>query len=678
MKEGYVDAQIINVLFLGTRGSGKTSARQVIIGDAPTNEHQSSSSQVSVETALVDSTNFMWQRIGPEEMKRLVAVAIEVYTRAGIKMVKVAPKSMYLSPTEAEASPTETYPTETEIPLMSSMHIRAPTIATPSEVLTVQSPPEHSSPSIGDASPQMAGIETVPSTEDDIVRLMEGTSGSELVVQMNWVRFKEQVLDLEFPPVFSRNCSVCIYVINLSETLDQHPMVDDQGTLAAHSNEEILKQHIMTVYSQGKPPPKILIIGTYKDKMNECKETLEAKNERLLELLLPAFSDVLMYYNRDLKELIFPMNATSPYKVADKIRMEIMQNCTPQPNKIPLSCYVLELALRELVVKAHGRDVLSKEECFNVACQLHFDKKLFEYVLKYLDEQGIIFYYRHILPNIVFCNPHVLINIVIELVQLKCRIGEGFGSLTSLGTEVQFKQFRDQGLLTKAMLESFSKHYVPGLFTATELIKLFKALLVMTNYSDSTYVMPCLLRDIGYEEVAKYRVDSASPVSPLLLHSPHGPRNGTFCSLITFLLSSENHFPHPWTVRKYSMWLFRNCVRFIIPSYPCSITLINSLTFLEVHISVPSTHLPKLCPVVREAILTGLKKADIVLGYSDSKPELAFICPCQKGGIHPAIPNVDKETFSCSRQTEMTMRLGKHYMVWLQEIPTEIAGNGER
>ena len=511
----------------------------------------------------------------------------------------------------------------------------------------------------------MAGIESVSTTEDDIVRLMEQTSGSELVVEMNWVRFREQVLDLDFPPVFSRHSSVCIFVLNLSETLDQHPMVDDKGTFATHTNEEILKQHIMTVHSQGKPPPKILIIGTHKDKENECKETLEDKNKRLLELLLPDFSDVLMYYNRDLKELIFPMNAKSPEEndnVADKIRMEIIQKCTPQPSKIPLRCYILELALREIAV-ARGRDVLSREECFAVAHRLHFDEKTFQNALKYLNEQSIIFYYHEILPDIVFYNPQVLFGKVMELVQLKLKEGH-------IPSETEM-HFQDQGLITKSVLESFNKHYIPGLFTVTELIKLFKALLVLTNYNDSTYFMPFLLGELNCNEMAKYRIDSSSSAAPFLLHFPHGLQNGTFCSLITFLMSPENCFPRPWKVQILTpTCLFRNCVRFTVPEYPGFITLIDSLTFIEVHLNVPPTHLQMLCPVVREVLLTGLKKADTVLRCSDSKPQLGFICPCQKGNIHPATLTDDQSTLICSRDSGIHLELEKNEILWFGEKST--------
>ena len=666
MKEGYVESQIISVLFLGSRGSGKTSARQVIIEDDPTSEHQSTSSQLSVETALVDSTGLIWQKIGPEEMKRLVAVAIKAYTM-GIKNVKIShpllPTSRAAqdpqSPSLVDGSLTDDSPMEDTFAVTLSKEAHMP----------AQTFQEDSYPAEEASLPEIESVPLESTTGDDIVRLMDQASGYELVVQMNWVRFREQVLDLEFPPVFSRHSSVCIFVVSLSETLDQHPMVDDQGTLAAHTNEEMLKQHIMTVHSQGKPSPKVLIIGSHKDKEKECKETLEAKNKRLLELLLPDFSNVLMYYNRDLKELIFPMNATSPeeeYKVADKIRVEIMQNCTPQPNKIPLRCYILELALREIAV-ARGRDVLGRGECFAVVRQLHFDEKNFQNALQYLNEQNIIFYYHDTLPHIVFYNPQVLFDKVMELVQLKCRLMEGHSSLTIPGTDAQFKQLKNQGLVTKAMLESFSKHYIPGLFTATELIVLFKALLVLTNYSDSTYFMPFLLGDLNHEEVAKYRVDSSSPASPLLLHFPHGLRNGTFCSLIIFLMSPENCFPHPWKIQFHTpTCLFRNCVRLTVPDYPGSITLINSLTFLEVHLN-PSTYLPKLCPIVQEVLLTGLKKADSILRYSDSKPQLSFICPCQKENIHPAILSVDHNTLICSRDSEIHHGLGKTEMIWLGE-----------
>jgi len=80
-----------------------------------------------------------------------------------------------------------------------------------------------------------------------------------------------------------------------------------------------------------------------------------------------------------------------------------------------------------------------------------------------------------------------------------------------------------------------------------------------------------------------------------------------------------------------------NCVKFTIPGYPATITLLDSFTFFEVHVACETEFAaeicPELCPLIREALLIGLKRADSTLHYNDCEVEVSFVCPC--GAIQP-------------------------------------------
>ena len=90
---------------------------------------------------------------------------------------------------------------------------------------------------------------------------------------------------------------------------------------------------------------KLVFIGTFKDRECECLETREIKNKRLVELLLPAFQNEVVYYQVDRKELIFPLNARFPgeeeQRIAEEIQKLIITNCCPKPVDIPLRWYGL-------------------------------------------------------------------------------------------------------------------------------------------------------------------------------------------------------------------------------------------------------------------------------------------------------------------------------------------------
>jgi hypothetical protein len=122
--------------------------------------------------------------------------------------------------------------------------------------------------------------------------------------------------------------------------------------------------------------------------------------------------------------------------------------------------------------------------------------------------------------------------------------------------------------------------------------------------------------------------------------------------------------------------LHRNCIEFKIPCVktPCAVTLIDTLLQFEIHIDVDSAQAAsKLCPAVKHAITTGLRKANIALGYTNSTPSFALLCPCGEGDPHPA--TIGDGSWICS----MNKRVGKKFipnqLFWTMEdrIPEEHA-----
>ena len=307
---------------------------------------------------------------------------------------------------------------------------------------------------------------------------------------------------------------------------------------------------------------------------------------------------------------------------------------------------------------------MSKDECFAVACTLHFDAESFEAALQYLDELNIIFYYPDILPNTVFTDSQVLIAKASELVKFSHELrNEDAGSLL-MARRGDCQKFQDYALVTVGFLKSFKEHYVDDIFTPDDLVKLFRALLVFADFSDTEYFMPCLLQIISSEEVAKHRVSSSAATVPLILHFPQGvPPLGIFCSLVVYLLSPSNHSPSPWKLvvdhSTTPVCFHRNCVQFTVPNQPGTITLIDSFDFFEVHVST------QLCSliIVREALLTGLKRVISNLGYS-CKPELAFLCICPRKGLHPASIREDQSCWICTLDSETFASIDERQQMW--------------
>jgi len=137
-------------------------------------------------------------------------------------------------------------------------------------------------------------------------------------------------------------------------------------------------------------------------------------------MLLPQVQDEAIYCNEWFKELIFPLNVKNPGSqekgFAAMLRRLIVERSHVKPKRIPLRWNALELTLQKRMLEL-GRGVLSKAECFAVAQRFHFDEESFEEALKYLHSLNILFYYDDILPDIVFCDPMVLLSKITELVE---------------------------------------------------------------------------------------------------------------------------------------------------------------------------------------------------------------------------------------------------------------------
>jgi len=674
MKEGHVRSRNTVTVFVGAAGTGKTCSKHLLMNEKPP-EMRVSTPMTERPVKVMKIHNIdgsKWRRLSPADQKEILAQFM-VNIPAGT----------------GEASDKEAIPTtivdEANAMKSSSEAPHGKSLSSKQAKEIPPSMPKGGSTSVAESATieQVEALLESSTFQTEIARLIELLSDTEAPLEVSLVYLTDSGGQPQFHevlPIFLRRTSVYIFVMKLSESLDEQPLVeyfDDNGDVickpytAAHTNMQIMRHCIRTMQSHkfrkaaGKAP-NLVFIGTHKDQEHLCPETREVKNQKLAEMLLPEFQDEVVYSNLVKRELIFPLNAKSPgekeQEVAKNIREIIMSMCTAEPDEIPLRWYCLELKLQE-IAKALGRGVMSKDECFAVACTLHFDTESFEAALQYLDELNIIFYYPDILPNTVFTDSQVLIAIASELVKFSHELRAG--SLV-MACEGKYRKFQDYALVTVGLLRSFNKHYFDNIFTPNDLVKLFRALLVFADFSDQEYFMPCLLQIISPEEVAKHQVNSSAATVPLplILRFPPGvPPLGIFCSLVVYLLSDSNRSPSQWKLKldpskKSPVCLHRNCVEFTIPNYPGTITLIDSFDFFEVHIST------QLCSLVREVVLTGLERVISNLGYG-CKPELAFLCPCPRKGLHPASISEDQSCWICTLDSETFASIDERQQMWL-------------
>ena len=382
-------------------------------------------------------------------------------------------------------------------------------------------------------------------------------------------------------------------------------------------SDQILQRCIQMIHSHPSSEGNLshmMFVATHRDLEAVCSETRADKNKRLLEMFTPHFLDQLIYY-RPFNEVIFPINAKNPteedLEVASKI-CEQISKFAPNPYKIPVGWFLLEHDIRMLA----KRGIISLQECRDIATRLKISSDGLTAALNYLNELNILLYYPSLLPGVIFAEAQTLLNKLTELVAYSYKLRQGHVKEPLTG---EWKRFQDEGVVTFQMLqhERFSSHYIPGLFTPTHLVELFKGLLIFAPLTSNQYFMPCLLPMFAAESITRPR----SSIAPLLVHFPSKcAQNGVFCALVVHLLTTCK-----WELQTKDGNLARvsrNCIQFKLLRKPATITLIDSFSFFEVHLNTRSQTMPI---EVRKEVFNGLKNAHSKLKYNNSKPEEGFL-----------------------------------------------------
>ena len=657
LEKGYIICNLIKVLTLGAAGSGKTSTKYRLLREEPPIDRCSTplaeASIRAVSRALFGKDLTGWIRISPEKFMEMLADALI----AGVPMEEQL---------EALRAGVEQLTKN-----LSEENLHKESVSKENgHRKKGKEKPHKEKPRKSTASSQPS-----PSSEQ-ILRLVERSSGSKKFFEIQWINFIDsggQPQFHELLPAFIRNTTVTMFVLKLSERLDQQPIIEyyEKGKRCGDAlrcylqNDQILQRCIQMIHSHPSSEGNLshmMFVATHRDLEAECTETQAEKNRKLLEMFKPHFRDQLVYFH-PFDKLIFPINAKVPteddHKVAAMI-CEQISRFSSKPYKIPVGWFLLEQDIRMLAEKG----VISLQRCHDIANRLKISADDLVPALNYLHELNILLYYPSLLPGVVFAEPQALLNKLTEVVaySYKLRCGQINEPLTG-----EWTRFQDEGVVTFQMLQEkrFSSHYIPGLFTPTHLVELFKGLLIFAPLTSNEYFMPCLLPMLPAESITRPR----SSIAPLLVHFPSKcAQNGVFCALVVHLLTACK-----WKLQTKDgnlACVSRNCIQFKLPGKPAIITLIDSFSFFEVHLrALPD---PEILCEVQKSIFTGLENAYCKLKYNNSKPEAGFLCECSSSPPHAATRYILRENcyLVCTETSECGGKLSNEQEMWFGELPS--------
>ena len=493
----------------------------------------------------------------------------------------------------------------------------------------------------------------------------------------------------EMLPALSHNVGLVLLFIKLNERLDalcKNALTDKEGEwFEEHcpsllTNEQMLVQFVQTMACQPLSHSKgvrtmYMVIGTHRDLMCECDETLAQKNERLEQLLIPLVDKEQVIMNGN--SLIFGVNAKSPKKIDnacfDLIRERVSDVSVGIHTPSPM-CFLVLLNDVTKYGEEKGRRVVSMEECQAIAGRLKMDRQCLEAALVHFNQMGLFMYVPSVLPGRVFLDPQMPLDSVNEMVQYSYRVG--CGKVPGL-TKGEYDKWKE-GVVTSKMLKEkqFSGCFESGVFEADDALKLFRSLYIAAPLKERELIMPAMLQTVSHQDMKRYLPAPSQHVAPLLLHF-HKFRipNGAFCSTHT-CMRSKYGWTTSLTLKQVPECLFRNAVKLQLKE-GTEIVFIHARKYFAVYIdNVPPAELPKVCPQVRDMLLDAVDSAATAFRYENSGASVSFQCPCSPHDC----PHIDAHTATPEKGSDLRCtvldkvfqgRLTSSQKVWLGPSTSE-------
>ena len=512
-----------------------------------------------------------------------------------------------------------------------------------------------------------------------LLQLKNSDKKGKCVHKVRWIHLVDSGGQSQFHdilPTFMHHTSVIIYVLKLSETLDEQPFDDyyDEGQCVGDSRrahyrvEQILKGVIQSAYYEKhteeneKHTTKVLIVGTHKDQQTE-KEGIDMKNTKLKHIFEPFVGskqlEVLCHGDYNAEDIIFPLDAMKRDKESLNTGRDIRKRVINKGSKrvkVPISWFLLEEDMRNVGDKKKN-GIVTIWECGKLADAINVKqlKNAFEY-FHYLN---IFLYFSHSssLSNIIFTDPQIVVTIVSAFVK------EAYQKVT----DTEFKSFSERGEFTKSFVKSkLSRFLIPAAgFEEAEVIELLKITLVVAHIEEGRYFMPCVLPHCSLDKFEKERLElSVSPVVIKLPGDTHCVPRGFFCALVCSLM-------HKWRLRKEGGKLtdiYKNFVQFTVEE--CRVTVADTFFYVEIHVDGDAVR--DTCKKIFIEVGEALKKVVDIHNYDNkimSSYSLDFLCPCSIKAVHTASTIITdvKCKLNCTMDDGSSSKLKKNHSLWLSD-----------
>ena len=234
----------------------------------------------------------------------------------------------------------------------------------------------------------------------------------------------------------------------------------------------------------GKVVPKVLVVGTHKDKLGSNGEARIKKINKELMEVLEKYDDILI--RKSIDEIIFAVNCMAPIgKVRQQYTKEL-QECvlnaadeTGNEIEVPLKWLVFQLHLDKIGPIVHI------SECYKTGEKLGMGEREVKEALKYFHKVALLLYYPKHVPDLVFTRMDPLIGRLTRLIT---------ASFPGSSVKAPYNKLREKGLFNKTFLRTvFEGLYSNEEFGDDDFLKLLDCLKIAVPIGDNDYFLPSAL-----------------------------------------------------------------------------------------------------------------------------------------------------------------------------------------
>ena len=511
---------------------------------------------------------------------------------------------------------------------------------------------------------------------------------------------------MEVMPSFIHNANLALLVLNLMYSLDEHPPislhiegVDYKRKLSSqYTVRQIVLKLASTLQSKmsrqlTSTNLRLLVVATHPDCVEgDVMSRIDMLNKELKSLLLPLFKEELILFETPDK-IAFVVNLKKPNRADEKTLELIRTKVSEQVGQIfdvPNSFFILEQNLIEFAT-TKNRHILLLDECVQVGKGLKMDDEMVKAALVLFHRQNTFLYFRHILPNHIFVNPQIPLDVVNRIVRFNYQVNAG----ELQGFPAKFISSLQDGIITEEMfnLKELSSLFVPGIYECHHAIKLLchtftiaplsceqqQSNAISQSSSCKEFLMMCLLPTLSDKQLAQH-IPHLSDTVPLVIKFNNNfvPLN-CFSSTISCLLSE-----HQWIISsKGDSTSPPECLAHNIASLydenHMKIVLVDVAHHIEVYVEEDDRDiLQKVCSQVCETVFSAIKRVFDVMRLSKLEVTRAVLCPCKAvPKPHSAcyFPKYGKNYLYCSATNKSVGTANDQHMMWLCNDVTQPAVN---